>query len=132
VSSVLRAGLVVGASVLTVGCGGEEPKDTAGARRAVERYYAALASGDGRSACGLLTEDRRRSLDQPPGRCPKDVLREGAGLESPRDAGISRVRLDGESATARVTTSQGHGAAEHSVSRVVRLRRTGRSWRIAG
>jgi hypothetical protein len=132
VSNVLRAGLLAAVLLLTVGCGGGESQSPSGARRALERYYAALASGDGRSACRLLTEARRRALDQPPGGCSKDVLREGAGLESPRDAGISRVRVDGDEATARVTTSQGHGAAEHSVLRVVRLRRTSGGWRIAG
>ncbi len=132
--NVLRAGLVSAIWLLTVGCGGGDGggEAAAGARHALERYYTALAAGDGQSACRLLTGSRRRSLDEPPGRCPKDVLREGAGIESPRDAGISRVRVDGDGATARVTTSQGHGAAEHSVSRVVRLRRTEDGWRIAG
>jgi hypothetical protein len=89
-----RAGLARGAACLAValaalpaaGCG--TGPDRAQARAAAERFYAAVASRDGRTACAQLSPDTRAKLvqDAAATRCDRAVL--GLSLHGGRVAAV--------------------------------------------
>lgn len=120
--------IVVGLSI--AGCGGSSDSEKAG--NAVESYLAAIAQGEGTTACDLLSTTAQgeavaaaRSAGFAAATCEQAVKAMSAGLET-RDrsllrlATISDVTIDGDTAEARV---EGGDA--------VTLEKTGDAWKIS-
>jgi hypothetical protein len=66
-------------ALLTAGCGDSDAGDV------VRDYFTAIVEQDGAAACGLLTDDLRRDIEQAPaagpsGRSCADVMELAAGL----------------------------------------------------
>jgi hypothetical protein len=134
--SVIGAALAAAAAVIS--CGDEQQDDHASATaatsdradRVVRRYFAAFARGDGRAACGLMTNVAREGLRQlPEGKTPRSceeavtVLRRSS-LTSARPR-VGELQVAGRRATARVTSKQ------PPYDNSVLLRRDRQGWKIA-
>jgi hypothetical protein len=115
------------------GCGGGTD-ETGPVRSAVRAYLDAFVKGDDAKTCSLMTASTRREFvkgARPLARtddCAKATaaVRAAAGpkaVAAMRDARISDVRVDGQSATAKLTASSGQSIAT--------LRREGGEWRVS-
>ena len=115
------------------GPGPKEPNQEPAVKAAVDSYVKAFATGDGKAACGLLTEAARNAVIGMSGRigasdCP-------SAMEKTRQLGGSQVRtiarkirvrkVDVKGGTARVTL---RAAGQDSVAE---LERVGKDWKIA-
>lgn len=102
----VAGGLGACLAVLGVGCG----SDDAGAKRAVQDFFAAVAAGNGAKACAGLTGKavRQISTETTAGRgtCPADVKVVAGQLARSETGQLRKVRIetakvDGDSATVR-------------------------------
>lgn len=122
-----RAGVALALTILSAACAGAGAGSTGGGRdvRAVaHEYFVAVAAGDGRRACALLSnkglEDGGYSSRA---RCARDYSR-APRQPVPR---IVRVVLKGPR-TAYVTVEIGHG--RYGETNTIKLARYGRRWLI--
>jgi hypothetical protein len=82
----LSAGLL---AVVLVAAGCAPAGDEAAVRAATNRFFAALASGDGRGACAELSADTRSKLESQEGR----PCREAIGDVGLQGAAVTRVNV---------------------------------------
>jgi hypothetical protein len=117
------------------GCGEEKDASSSSAGAAdpqalVTRYFAALAGGDGTTACGLLTAAAGQEMTQLPegeraGSCEEaaaQLARESLPVRRPR---LQDLRVSGPTATAQITSK------DPPYDSGVLLRREGGRWKIA-
>jgi hypothetical protein len=120
------AAVVAVVAVFVLGaCGGEDSDSDSPAaiQKQVERFYAALASGDGEAACEVLTEEAAKgfglALKEPAtGDCKanlENLSQETAPLRSPR---VSRIVISGDSATAHLSVKRPPLESELLLARV--------------
>jgi hypothetical protein len=125
---------VAGAVALAAGCGGDDGGGKAGARQAVQRYFAALGDKDATGACQTFTESSQEKLAE----FGHDHLKTGAScrevvdllLQAPAGTGLAKLR------GARITAVELKGAEQAEVrvqglDRPIDLRLQGGRWRIA-
>ena len=116
---------------LTAGCG-EDPEDQV--RSTVRAYLESFVDGDAEKTCALMTEDTRREFVRgarslaPTNDCATATIavRAAAGrkaINALRDAKISRVRIQGNAASVRLTASSGESVAT--------LTRQGGDWKVS-
>ncbi|HKP91101.1 MAG TPA: nuclear transport factor 2 family protein [Thermoleophilaceae bacterium] len=127
-----RAGIaVVLAVLLLTGCG-EDPEDAV--RSTVQAYLDSFVKGDAEKTCSLMTADTRREFVRgarsltPTNDCATATVavRAAAGrkaIDALRDAKISRVRIQGTTASVRLKASSGQSLAT--------LTREGGEWRVS-
>jgi ketosteroid isomerase-like protein len=100
---VRRITLAIAAlALLLAGCGPEADRSTA--RAVTDRFFAALASGDGEQACAQLSPDTRTELESQESKPCREAIT-GLGLE-----GGSVARVDVQMINAMVELSNGDAA----------------------
>jgi hypothetical protein len=118
------------------GCGGDKDASSPSAagttdpQALVTRYFAALAAGDGTTACGLLTVAAQQELQQlPEGErarsCEEAVAQLGRESLPVRHPRLQDLRASGPTATAQITSK------DPPYDSGVLLRREGGGWKIA-
>jgi hypothetical protein len=121
---------------MLAGCGADEDATpsssaaTADPQALVTRYFAALAEGDGATACGLLTDAAQQEMKQLPegeraGSCEQSVAqlaRDSLRIRRPR---LRDLRVSGQTATGRITSK------DPPYESGVLLRREDGGWKIA-
>jgi hypothetical protein len=128
-------------SAVLVGCGGGSESEREQVSSTARRYFAALASGNGKEVCSLATEQAKRELlggETRTTRCPErfrllyeGVIREfreahrSDPLGELRKVKVDVVALSGRNATARVTLPAGNVTD-------VPLSKTAVGWRVSG
>ena len=129
-----RAAVVAVAAALAIaGCGGGND-DAAHVRKAVQAYVDAFVRGDDARTCSLMTARTREQFVR--GVRPlahtddcataTRAVRAAAGakaVDALRNARISDVKVDGDSASARLTASSGQSIAT--------LRKEGGEWKVS-
>jgi hypothetical protein len=110
--------------------GSDAPASAADPRGVVHRYFAALAHGDGRTVCGLMTAAGREALRQLPegetaGTCERAVVVLARDSVPVRRAQLRDLRVSGRTATVTVTSK------DPPYESGVLLRRDGGGWKIA-
>jgi hypothetical protein len=130
---IARVAVFIAVSVLLAGCGGSESSG-AQARSVVERYYAALESGNGAALCALLSGSAREEIVRRLVLFPAlkhtidcarlmTVPRRAAALRKTTGIKVGAATLMGDRATV-VVTKPGEGPRE------VTLVKTPNGWRI--
>jgi hypothetical protein len=99
-------------------------------RGVVERYFAGIVRGDGRTVCGLMTAAAREGLRQLPegeraGSCERAVVVLARDSIPLRRTQLQDLRISGRTATATVTSK------DPPYRSGVFLRRDGGGWKIA-
>jgi hypothetical protein len=134
------AAVVASGFLAVAGCG---DSDADKAKRALTDFMAAIAKGDGKTACGLADASGRRRLVTAAkgrlscegvvaaiaGRIPPDVK---TGLEN---AEIKKITVHGNTATvddADITSSKGRLAGFLSGTTPEKLVKEGGSWKVSG
>jgi hypothetical protein len=130
---VRLAALTVASSLLVAGCGGgsdDNAKDDI--RAAVDDYAQALSGKEPTRLCDVLVTrkllkaskgDRDKELDACRTRMKKQDF---SGAPAPQDVNVARVKVDGDKATARITT--GSGAKRQTGT--IPFRKVDGTWRI--
>jgi ketosteroid isomerase-like protein len=131
-----RTGATALCAALAVAAGacGQDEGEASAVRAAAREYFAALAQGDARRACELLTDDVRKQFvarvaaitSAPDCESALQTLLKGRGgnlvKRVARVARIGDVKVDGDTATAKLSSN----AQEVDV----RLRRQDGAWRV--
>jgi hypothetical protein len=126
-------------ALVAAGCGGPKPADDATANavtQALRAYYGALAEADGTRACGLLTDDARKAVNegglgcaQAAERTAKAIPRELITELRDVDADAVKVEVDGDEATARLAVDSPYAARPRKLT--IELERANGTWRVS-
>jgi hypothetical protein len=136
---------IVAAAVAVAGCGSSSkpaPSEPQQVEQVLRTYLSAQTSGDGQTACSLLTEGAKRELETVVLQAAKGLLpsrpscqeavaavKAFAGaklLDALAKAQIGQIRVQGDHATAEITDGTVFGHQQ------VSLQRSGGTWKIAG
>ena len=120
------------AALAAAGCGGDDDKDKV--RETVQAYVDSFVKGDAARTCSLMTEETRREFVKgarplaPTSDCATATIavRAAAGrkaIDALRDAKISKVTIQGNSASARLKASSGESVAT--------LTKKGGEWKVS-
>jgi len=142
---ILRIGAVTALLVgfLVAGCGGGTD-DVAKVKQTMTRFLAAMADGDGATACSLATASAQAKLERasPGTSCEQDVSILSGRLSSEikdglRSAQIKKVTIDRDTATvqdADITSTRGSltGFLQPGSAPTVLKKQSDGSWKISG
>jgi hypothetical protein len=125
---MIRRVMIAGCmAALLAGCG---QSDSDKAKDRAEAFYTALQKGDGKKACGMLTDDRRRRFDFDSDTTDSDrsgcvdLLSGATGPAVPKDPRADSVDIHGGEAIVIVSGRGGVGAK-------VTLSKVGDGWKVS-
>jgi hypothetical protein len=124
----VRGALLAAVLALVVaGCGiGDGDSDEDKARDVIKDYATAVADGDEKEICGLLSEDSKRQLERGDATCEESFKNFGAFLNDEQKQQLKDidpdVTVDGDNASAQVD--------EPPLEGEVRLKRENGDWKV--